>query len=125
METTSPSINISSHFKGQILRSVYRVWLFRKLMPVLLLEIAAFSTVLYLLSRAVFVRRVLENALNVLFLNPTALFSFAVSAFVHAAVVTKLLTIGFMVLVALLVRLVTQGALRFILVKENYFERLK
>lgn len=111
--------------KGQILRQIYRVWLFRKLLPVLLLEVAVLAVVLYKLGQAVFVQRVLENALRVLFANPEQIFSFVVSAFTQASWATNLLGFAVLAFIALLIRHITQGILRLILVKENYFARIQ
>lgn len=114
----------TSKFRGEILRKIYRVWLFRKLLPVLVFEIVVFAAALYFLGRAVFVQRVLENALNVLFSSPSNIVPFGVSAFVGASLVTKSLTALVAVFLALVLRSVTQGILRLILVRENYFSRV-
>ncbi len=111
--------------KGQVLRQVYRVWLFRKLLPVVLLEVVILAAVLYQLGQTVFMQRILENALGILFNDPKQIFSFIFLAFVGASLATKVL--GFIVLaaVAFLIRHVTQGILRLILVKENYFAKVR
>ena len=113
------------NFRGDVLRRIYRVWLVRKLAPILLVEIAVLSVLLYGLGRLVFVERVFANGLTVLFREPSGIVSFAVAAFLHAPVVAKLFSIALVVLIALLIRLVTQGMLRFILVRENYFSRVE
>ncbi|OGZ96169.1 MAG: hypothetical protein A3B34_03385 [Candidatus Sungbacteria bacterium RIFCSPLOWO2_01_FULL_54_21] len=112
-----------TRFRGDVLRRIYRVWLVRKLAPILLIEIAVLSALLYGLGRLVFVERVFANALTVLFREPSGIASFAVSAFLHAPVTAKLFSVALVILLALLIRLVTQGMLRFILVRENYFSR--
>ena len=117
--------NASPRFKGQILNKVYRVWLMRKLLPVLIFEIVLLSAVLYLLGKTVFIQRVFENALNVLFINPSQIIGFVIDAFARAPILTQILSIGLAVILAFLVRHLTQGLLRFILVKENYFSRVK
>ena len=114
----------ATRFRGDILRRIYRVWLVRKLAPILLVEIAVLSVLLYGLGRLVFVERVFANGLTVLFREPSGIVSFTVAAFLHAPVVAKLFSIALVVLIALLIRLVTQGMLRFILVRENYFSRV-
>lgn len=127
METTTPSASATgaSRFRGEMMRQIYRVWLFRKLLPVLLLEIAVIAAVLYQLGKAVFLQRIFENGTNVLFNNPSGILSFVISAFANAPVFTKILAIGFAALVALILRHLTQGMLRFILVRANYFSKLK
>lgn len=114
----------TARFRGDILRRIYRVWLLRRLAPILLAEIAAVSLLLYGLGRMIFVERVLANAVTVLFREPSGIASFGISAFLHAPVAAQFFTVALVVLVALLIRLVTQGMLRFILVKENYFSRI-
>lgn len=112
-------------FKGQVLNKVYRVWLLRKLLPVLVLEVVILAAVLYVLGRTVFIQRVFENALNVLFINPSQIAGFVVDAFARAPLLTQILSIGLAILLAFLIRHLTQGALRLILVKENYFSRIR
>lgn len=123
METHN--IIASQKLRGTVLQQVYRVWLFRKLLPVLLLEVGVLAAVLYGLGRVVFIQRVIENGLNVLFLNPSAIFSFVAEMFLKAPVMAQALGIGVLILVALVIRHVTQGALRLILVRENFFGKVR
>ncbi|OGZ95077.1 MAG: hypothetical protein A2847_01360 [Candidatus Sungbacteria bacterium RIFCSPHIGHO2_01_FULL_50_25] len=108
-------------FRGQILRQVYRVWLVRKFLPVLIGEIIVLSLLLYQAGRIVFVQRILENAFNVLFNNPEGIVNFGVTAFSNAPTSTKLFALAVTVFLALIIRRLTQGVLRLILVRENYF----
>lgn len=123
-EIISQSAAAAPRFRGEILRQVYRVWLFRRLAPVLVAEAVIIALLLYGLGRLVFVERVAENALAVLFRDPAGIFQFGLAAFVNAPIATKLLTLGFLAGVALVIRGVTQGILRLILVKQNYFGRV-
>lgn len=125
MEFSQEKIDTSPHFRGQIVQKIYRVWLVRKLLPVLIIEVAVFSFVLYKLGKAVFFQKIVNNALNVFLVDPPQIFSFLISAFNKAPLGTKFLGIGVVVLIALLLRHLTQGALRFILVKQNYFGRIQ
>ena len=125
MKNTSPFSSPSLRFNGQIMRGVYRVWLFRKLAPVLIGETILLSLLLYGIGRVVFVQRVIENGLNVFFESPAQIVQFLLEAFLHARGITKLLAVIILVLVALLIRHVTQGILRLILVRQNYFARVK
>lgn len=115
----------SSALRGQVLRQVYRVWLFRKLLPVLALEVIVLSLLLFQLGKAVFIQRVIENGLNVLFANPPQIASFAADMFFKAPFATKILGFGILGLIALLLRHITQGMLRLFLVKQNYFRKVK
>lgn len=111
-------------FRGDILKQIYRVWLFRKLAPVLLFEVILISLFLYQMGEVVFMQRVIENAAGVLFNNPSHIFGFFVSAFTNAPMLTKVMTTSILVLIALIVRHLTQGVLRLILVRENFFSKL-
>ncbi len=122
---SAQNISAPPRFRGETLNRIYRIWLFRKLAPVLALEIAGFSLLLYGIARVVFVERVVDNGMSVFFRSPSGIFSFVAGAFLHAPVATKLMSAGIVISVALLIRLVTQGVLRFILVRENYFSRVQ
>lgn len=111
-------------FKGEILKKIYRIWLFRKLLPILLIEVAILSLVFYQLGQAVFIQRILNNAYTILQANPPKIFLFLTSAFANAPFATKLLGLGAIIFLALLIRHLTQGFLRLVLVKENYFGKV-
>lgn len=115
----------SVKLKGQVLRQVYRVWLFRKLLPVVIGEVLVLAVVLYQLGNLIFFQKIIENALNVFFINPSQIISFAISAFVKTPWMIKILGAGALILLAFLLRHVTQGVLRLILVRENYFGKVK
>jgi len=93
-------------------------------LPVVIAEIVGFSAVLYILSRTVFIQRVLENAFAVIFAEPGRIVPFAFSAFTNASAGTRILFIVVLVLLAFVMRHLTQGLLRLILVRENYFEQV-
>lgn len=115
--------NQNNQFRGEILNRIYRVWLFRKFLPILVIEVLALSLALYWFVGAVFVERVFENAIRVFFDSPPQIFIFVLSAFAGAPLVTKLLALVISALLALLVRQLTQGFLRLILVRQNYFRK--
>lgn len=123
-EKTFEENNSKSHFRGEILNRIYRVWLFRKFLPVFVMELVLISAVLYELGRSVFVERIMTNALQVLFLHPTGVFNFIAVAFIHTPILVKILSLAILLLLALIVRLITQGILRFILVRKGYFSKV-
>ena len=116
---------VTPRFQGEVLNKIYKVWLFRKLLPVLILEVAVFTVVLYWLGRAVFFQRIFENALKVLFLEPGQIFDFVLVMFTHATPLAKVLGFVILVLFVLIIRHFTQGFLRLILVRKNYFSRVR
>lgn len=122
--TTQP-IPGKEAFRGQILRQVYRVWLVRKFLPVLIGEIIVLSLLLYQAGRIVFVQRVFENAANVFFNNPGGIINFGITAFTHASTPAKIFGVAVAVFLALVIRRATQGILRLILVRENYFGKIE
>ena len=67
---------------------------------------------------------VMENGMNVFFLHPRQIFGFIITAFDKASNATKILTLSAVVFSALLIRHLTQGLLRLLLVKEHYFSKL-
>lgn len=93
-------------------------------MPILIIEIAVIAAVIYGIARSVFLQRVFENAANVFFNNPSGMFNFVISAFVNAPMTTKFLAFGLAVLAALIIRHLTQGFLRLLLVRSNYFSKI-
>lgn len=121
---TTQSINAMPRFRGELLRKIYRVWLFRTFLPVLVIEVAVFSFIFYELAKVVFFQRIIENAVNVFFQNPPHVMSFFLSAFVDAQWGTKILVIAVIAAFVLVIRQITQGLLRFILVRQNYFAKV-
>lgn len=120
---TSPSLRATAKFKGQILRKVYRVWLLRKFTPVIAIELLVMTFLINELGHVVFVQRIIENATNVLFAHPRGFIGFIVAMFTNASTGERFLGISIIVFVAITLRHLTQGLLRWILVKENYFEK--
>ncbi len=112
-------------FRGETLRKIYRVWLMRRLLPVVALEIAALSLLLWKLGKMIFFERVVQNATSVLFVNPSGIVSFGVNAFLNAFWTTKIAALLIAIGLAFLIRHLTQGILRYILVKENYFSQIR
>ncbi len=121
---SSPALSLNPKLRGHVLKQIYRVWLFRKLLPVLIGEVVVLSVVLWVVGKIVFVQRILQNVVAVIFGNFYQLPTFLVSAFNHASPSTKLLGTAVLILVALVIRHVTQGILRLILVRENFFSKI-
>ena len=120
----NPTAFTSPRFRGEVLQKIYRVWLFRKLLPVVGVEIVAFAAALYLLAKISFVERIIQNGTRVLFENPPAFLGFLISGFLNASIAKEALVVLLAVIVAFGIRHITQGILRFILVRQNYFSRV-
>src|SRR3989344_6596496 len=120
-ESIEPVPESSAPMRGQVLKKIYRVWFFRRFLPGVVIELAVVISFLYVLSRVVFIQRVVENALRVVFDNPGAIINFVLFAFWHEPLATKALSFTVLIVVSYLVYKIFQGIIRFILVKENYF----
>ena len=113
--------NTSNKFRGEILTKIYKVWLTRKFLPIFIAEIVTLSAVIYGLVRLVFFKKVIENAMRMDVVSASGVFKYLALAFARTPMLTKTLIVALVVLLALLVRLITQGILRWILVRKNYF----
>lgn len=122
MESTPNSV---PRFRGMMLKKIYTIWLWRRFLPILGAEVAVLTGAMYLLGRSVFIERILDNALRVFFADPPEIVSFALFAFLSAAIVIKILSVSVLALAALLIWKITQGILRYILVKENFFGKVE
>ncbi len=111
----------SNRFRGEILTKIYKVWLTRKFLPIFIAEIIILSAVIYGLARLVFFKKVIENAMRMEIVNASGIFKYLALAFARTPMLTKTLIVALVILLALLVRLITQGILRWILVRKNYF----
>ena len=124
MTTAVDGAAVLPRFKGEIIRKVYRVWLLRKLLPILFLEVGALSFLLSQLAKVAFVQRVVENALTILFAHPGRVPAFVLTTFTASSLGKEFLGVSILVVVALLVRHITQGMLRWVLVQVNYFGKV-
>ena len=125
MESIEQQPVSTSPMRGQVLKKIYRVWFFRRFLPAVLIELAVFSAFLYFLARAVFVQKIVENALSVFSAHPAEIIGFILFAFLYAHIVVKILSFTILILVSYLIYKIFQGIIRFVLVKENYFGRSK
>ena len=84
-----------------------------------------FEEAIELRKKAEKIKRVFENAFSVLFNNPGGIINFGVTAFTHASTPAKIFGVAVAVFLALVIRRITQGLLRLILVRENYFGKIE
>lgn len=122
-ETIRQSVVPNPRFRGEILRRIWRVWFLRRFLPVLAVEVVGLTLFAYWLSHAVFVRRIIENALNVLFDNPAKVIEFVIFAFLYASIAVKALAFTVLVLLTLLVWKIGKALVRYAMVKEHYFAK--
>lgn len=86
----------------RIMRRVYSVWFVKKVMPRLIAELAIFSVFIYLISRQVFVAKVLQYADQILAsnsLNPTVWANFIFNIFLQTEFIVQLSVLGSLLVV--------------------------
>ena len=120
---SSLSASSSPRFRGEVLRRIWRTWFIRRFLPVLVAEVVGLTLFAYWLAHAVFVRRILENALNVFFDNPTKVVEFVIFAFLYASIAVKVLAFTVLILLTLLVWKIGKALGRYAMVKQRYFAK--
>ena len=96
---------ISPHVKLSIMRRVHFIWFVRRALPVLALEAAVITLVVYKVADQVFVNNVLRNAaLHTFSRSPLMLVSFLFRAFLNTEVMVQLFLIAFGIVGALFLK---------------------
>lgn len=93
-----------SALKSKILWRVYLVWLFKRILPLIIAEILIILGAIYLLAKFIFVKEVVDNALLNSASNPLRLAEFLFFAFLATHWATKIAVIVFLALGALFLR---------------------
>lgn len=111
-----PVIKIKNHlFKARILGKIYLIWFFRRIVPLMLIQIALVVFALKIFAKNVFVSKVLQNIGLVADRNYWEVFNYLLEAFLrtHIAVqVAILVGLGF---IALLLRDIFRAIIAYIL----------
>lgn len=97
-------MNNSSGFKTQILWKVYLVWFFRRILPLVALEVLVLGAAVYFLARFIFVEKVISNTLAAAANNPLVIFTYLFYAFLGTTLINKVLIIALLSIGALLLR---------------------
>ncbi len=90
--------------KKKILWHIYLAWFFKRILPIIILEIGVVVMAVYFLAKFVFIERVVGNSLTWAAHNPISLFAFFISAFVHTTLLKQIIIIIGLALGALLIR---------------------
>lgn len=93
----------NSALKAKILWRVYITWLFKRILPLLVLELAILVVAVYLLARFVFIEKVVSNTFLAASNSPLLIVSFMFSAFLYTtflnqAIIVVLLSLGILLL---------------------------
>lgn len=90
--------------KNRILWQIYIVWFFRRILPLMVVEVAVIALALQLFAHNVFVAQVLENAGLVASANYWNILKYLIKAFLNSKLITQLIVLGSLGLIALLIR---------------------
>jgi len=94
----------NNSIKNKIAWKVYLVWLFKRIIPLFILEIIFLIMVFYFLGKLVFVRQVFENAFLSSMQNPIVVASYMFKAFLGTSAVKKIIVLGLLGLGVLFMR---------------------
>jgi hypothetical protein len=82
--------------KNKIAWKVYRVWLFKRIIPLFILELVLLTLALWILGRLVFVQQVFTNAFLASAQNPLILASYMFKAFWATSILKKIIILIFL-----------------------------
>ena len=100
------------------MRRVYTIWFAKRVLPHMVIEVASFISVIYALSRLVYVRHVVDNAFAAFAANPWGWAFYMADSFFYRKPVIQTLSLGAMVLFIFAVRNVLKA-----LVELNVMQR--
>jgi len=94
----------NNSIKNKIVWKVYLVWLFKRIIPLFILEIAFLILVLFFLGKLVFVQKVFENAFLISAQNPLTVAVYMFGAFWQTSILKKVIVLAFLGLGVLFMR---------------------
>lgn len=95
---------MNNNIKNKIAWKIYFVWLFKRIIPLFILEIIFLVLVFYFLGQLVFVQRVFENAFLSGMQNPILVASYMFKAFLNTSLIKKMIVLGLLGLGVLFMR---------------------
>jgi len=95
---------MNNNIKNKVAWKIYFVWLFKRIIPLFILEIVLLILVFYFLGRLVFVQRVFENAFLSSLQNPFLVASYMFKAFFSTTLIKKMIIVGLLGLGVLFMR---------------------
>lgn len=90
--------------RGKVAWRIYFVWLFKRIIPLFILEIVFLVLVFYFLGKLVFVQSVFENAFLSSVQNPILVASYMFKAFLNTSIIKKIIVMGLLGFGVLLMR---------------------
>ena len=95
---------MNNPIKNKIAWRVYFIWLFKRIIPLFILEIVFLVLVFYFLGQLVFVQKVFENAFLSGAQNPVLVASYMLKAFLNTSLIKKIIVLGLLGLGVLFMR---------------------
>jgi len=94
----------NNSIKNKIAWKIYFIWLFKRVLPLFVLEVILLILVLFFLGKLVFVQKVFENAFLASAQNPISLAVYMFGAFWKTSILKKLTILGILSLGVLFMR---------------------
>ena len=107
----------NNSLQARIMRRVYAIWFAKRVLPYIVVETAGLMSVIYALSRLVYVRHVIDNALMAFADNPWGWTFYMANSFLYRRPVIQLLTLGAAALFIFAIRGMLKAAVEFNVMK--------
>lgn len=104
METNDKKITLRNFLKNRILWKVYFAWFLRRIVPLIVLQLAIFSVALQIFAHNVFVSSVFKNAAVVSDRGYFQLLKYMILSFLNTRPVTQVMILVILGVIALLIR---------------------
>src|SRR3989344_6838928 len=109
-----PTPTLKEFIKNRILWRVYFIWFLRRMLPIVLIQIAVLVVLVKIFASNVFVSKVLENVVAASGFGYAEVFKFLLTAFVNAHIVVQAVIIIGLGVSALVIRDIVRALLTYI-----------
>lgn len=110
---------MTTNLKKRIMKRVFRFWLLRSVVPILIGELIVIALAVYLFANLIFVGQVIDNALNAALGNPWKLVVYLWNAFLGTRLEVQVIIIALLAAAALTLRDLNRGLISYILMKRE------
>ncbi len=111
--SVSKNYKVSQLLKNRILWRIYVLWFFRRIMPLIVLQVALFALALKVFARYVFVSKVFRNAALMSEFSYWDVLKFIYNAFINTHPLTQVVILIILGVVALLIRDLVRALLTY------------
>ena len=102
-------MNKQDLYKNKILWRIYVIWFFRRIIPLMLLQVAIFGLALQLFAKNVFVSKVLQNIGQVSELGYWAVLRYLLNSFLATHPITQVIILVILGVISLILRDLARG----------------